>query len=115
MPEESVIEYEDFAKLDIRIGVVERAERVEGTEKLLKLVIDLGAQLGKRQVVAGVGKRYSPEELVGKKVVVLTNLKPKKIRGVVSQGMILAAGCGEGEEPSLLVPDKEVQPGSKVC
>ncbi len=106
------ITIEDFQKLDIRIGVVKSAERIEGT-KLLKLIIDLGGQ--ERQIISGIAPWYSPEQLIGKRVVVLANLKPKKIRGYESQGMILAAGCEEGQRPFVLTVDGEAPAGSKVC
>ena len=114
-PMSEVVDYEHFAKLDIRVGVVESAERVAGTTKLLKLIVNLGEGVGRRQLVAGIATSYSPDELVGKKVVVLVNLKPKRIRGIVSEGMVLAAGCENGEVPVLIVPERDVKPGSKVC
>ncbi|MEM1619214.1 MAG: methionine--tRNA ligase subunit beta [Fervidicoccaceae archaeon] len=112
----SEIDIEAFSKIDLRVGLVESAERVEGT-KLIRLTVYLGEELGRRQVVAGIGEYYSPEQLVGRKVIVVANLRPKKIRGLVSQGMILAAGCGQGERPVVLVPENEAaaRPGSKVC
>lgn len=115
MSGESEIDIEFFRKLDLRIGVVKQAERIQGTG-LLRLIIDLG-DLGERQIIAGIAEIYQPEKLIGRKVVVVANLKPKKIRGFMSQGMILAAGCEEGAKPSLLSPDPlvEVKPGSKVC
>ncbi len=108
------VTYEEFAKLDIRIAKVNRAERIPGTKKLLKLFLDVG-ELGTRQVVAGIAEEYSPSDLIGKQVVYLSNLQPKKIRGEISQGMILAAGCEEGGKPVLLQPQKDVSAGSKVC
>ncbi|MEM0112776.1 MAG: methionine--tRNA ligase subunit beta [Fervidicoccaceae archaeon] len=108
------IEYGDFSKLDIRIGLVKSAERVSGSFKLIKLVVDLGP-LGERQIIAGIGEAYAPEDLVGKKLPVLTNIKPKKMMGLVSQGMILAAGCEEGGKPVIMIPERDVQPGSKIC
>ena len=104
-----MITYEDFAKLDIKIGTIVNAEKVEGADKLLKLQVDLGEE--KRQVVAGIAEWYSPEDLVGKQVPVLTNLEPRKLRGVESQGMILAAG---DRTAVLLHPDKKVSSGAKV-
>jgi methionine--tRNA ligase beta chain len=94
--------------------LIKSAERVVGSSKLIRLVIDLGA-LGDRQIIAGIGEVYSPDELVGRRVPVLTNIKPKKIMGLISQGMILAAGCEDDGKPVLLLPEKEVSPGSKVC
>jgi len=110
MEEKELINLEDFLKLDIRLGKVLEAERVEGSEKLLKLRLSLGGEV--RTVVAGISKFYTPEELVGKKVLVLANLKPRKIFGIESQGMILA--LSDGKTLSLLIPDRDVEEGAKV-
>lgn len=105
-----MITFDDFKKLDIRIGKILAAEKVEGTEKLLRLEIDFG--LEKRQVVAGMAETYQPEQLIGREVPVLMNLEPRSIRGIESQGMILAAD--NSGKPVLLQPDGEVPPGSIV-
>jgi len=105
------ITYDDFAKLDIRIGTIVQAEPVEGTDKLIKLTVDLGVKTV--TLVAGIKEKYRAEDVVGKQVPVLANLKPRKIRGILSEGMILAANDPEGY-PILLHPDKETPPGSKV-
>lgn len=104
------IDIAEFARIDLRIAQVIRAERVEGADKLLKLEIDLGTE--KRQIVAGIAKEYTPEELVGKKIVVVANLKPAKLRGIESNGMLLAASDDKGI--SILTPLKDVAVGSKV-
>jgi methionyl-tRNA synthetase len=105
------ITYEDFAKLDIRIARVLEAEAVQGTDKLLKLKISLGDS--ERELVAGVALSYKPEELVGKNVVILANLQPRKIRGIVSNGMIL---CAQNDgKLSILLPERETPPGSPVA
>lgn len=104
------ISYEDFSKMDLRVGQVLSARKIEGTQKLLLLEVDLGSE--KRQLVAGIAEQYSPEDLVGKQIVVIANLQPKKIRGYWSQGMLLAADVNG--KPILLVPDRPVPPGSKV-
>ena len=105
-----MITFEDFKKLEIRIGKILSAQKVEGTDKLLKLEVDMGKE--KRQLVAGIAQYYKPEELINKQIPVLVNLEPRKIRGVESQGMLLAAT--EGEAPILLHPDKEVSSGSLI-
>ena len=105
-----MISFEDFLKMDIRVGKVISAERVKNSVKLVKLIVDLG--LEKRQLVAGIAGYYSPEELIGKNIVVLANLKPKKIMGIESQGMLLAAVVDN--KPVLLTTDKDVPPGTKV-
>ncbi|MBL7160381.1 MAG: methionine--tRNA ligase subunit beta [Candidatus Aenigmarchaeota archaeon] len=106
----STITFEDFQKLDLRIGTIESAERVEGADKLLKLEVSLGSE--SRTLVAGVAESYRPEELPGKQIVVLVNLEPKTLRGVESNGMLFAA-VADGK-PVLLQPDKEVPAGTKV-
>ena len=106
----SVIAYEDFKKLELRVAKVLSAEPVAGATKLLKLLVDLGAE--QRQIVAGIALAYKPEELVGKSVVVVANLAPAKIRGVESNGMLLAA-TGDGKL-AILIPDREMAPGSPV-
>ncbi|MBD3363345.1 tryptophan--tRNA ligase [Candidatus Dojkabacteria bacterium] len=108
--EKAVIGYEDFAKLDIRVGTIKKAEEVESADKLLKLIVDLGKE--ERQLMAGLAEFYSPEELVGKQIPVLFNLEPKVIRGLESQGMILAAD--DSGKVVLLNPDKEIESGTKV-
>jgi methionyl-tRNA synthetase len=103
-----VVAFEEFQKLDIRTGRVLSCEPVPKSNKLLKLVVDIGPE--KRQIVAGMQQFYKPEEMVGKDIVVVTNLAPAKIFGVESNGMILAAG----DAASLLVPLRPVEPGSKI-
>jgi methionyl-tRNA synthetase len=103
-----VVSFEEFQKLDIRTGKVLSCEPVPKSNKLLKLVVDIGTE--KRQIVAGMQQFYKPDEMVGKDVIVVTNLAPAKIFGVESNGMILAAG----DAASLLVPLRPVEPGSKV-
>lgn len=107
---EHVVDFDDFQKLDLRIAEILSAERVEGTSKLLKMEIDMREE--RRQIVAGIAEQYSPEELIGKKIVVVTNLKPATIRGVESRGMLLAAE--EGDSITLLTLDKDVPAGAKV-
>ena len=104
------VTFDEFKRMDFRVGEVLKAERVEGTDKLLKLEVDIGTE--KRTMVAGVADVYSPEELVGKKFVFIVNLKPAVIRGIESQGMLLAAEV----EGKATIPffDKDVQTGAKV-
>ena len=106
------IKFDDFAKIDLRIAKIISAEKVEGADKLLKLIVSLGNE--ERQIVAGIAQHYSPEELIGKKIALVANLEPKKLRGVESQGMLLAAVKGNDEEIALLVPDKDIEEGTKV-
>jgi len=104
------IKFEDFAKLEIRIGKILSAERVEGSSKLLKLLVDFGSE--QRQILAGIAKFYEPETLIGKECPFAFNLEPKSLGGLESQGMILCPSNENG--PVLLHPDKQVPPGSLV-
>jgi len=105
-----VVRFEDFQKIDLRVGKILEAQKIEGSEKLLKLIVDLGNE--KRQLVAGLAKHYEPKNLIGKEIVVVTNLEPKKIMGIESQGMLLAADVNG--EPVILIPEKEVPPGTVI-
>ena len=105
-----MITFDDFKRLDIRIGKILSAERVEGTDKLLKLEIDLGTE--KRQIVAGMAEFFEPAHIVGKGLPILVNLEPRKLRGIESQGMVLAVDVGG--KPILLQPEEEVPPGSII-
>jgi methionyl-tRNA synthetase len=111
-PGATTIQFEDFAKVDLRIARIARAEHVEGADKLLRLTLDLG-ELGQRQVFAGIKSAYQPEDLVGKLTVTVANLAPRKMRFGVSEGMVLAAGPG-GSELYLLEPHPGAQPGMQV-
>ena len=102
--------FEEFKKLELKVGRVLEVERVEGSEKLLKLKVDLG-EPEPRQILAGVGKIYQPEEMVGREIIVVANLEPRMLMGLESQGMLLAAN---DNGPVLLKPDKEVPPGSVI-
>ena len=102
---------EDFSKVELRIGEVIQCEKVEGADKLLKSQIKIGDEV--RQIVSGIAKHYSPEEMIGKKVIVVTNLKPVKLRGVLSEGMILAASDQEGNLV-LASTDQDIASGAQV-
>ncbi len=106
------VSIDDFAKIDLRVGKVVEAEHIPGT-KLLKLIVDMGNE--RRQIISGIAEYYKPEDIIGKKVVVVANLKPKKIRGYLSEGMILAAGCEKGQRPVLVTVGEEAEPGWRVC
>ena len=105
-----MINIDDFKKVELKVAKVVSAERVEGSEKLLKLVVDLESE--KRQIIAGIGKTYEPESLVGKQIVIVANLEPRFLMGLESQGMVLAANSESG--PVLVMPDKEVVPGTEL-
>ncbi|MGB6360411.1 MAG: methionine--tRNA ligase subunit beta, partial [Candidatus Acidiferrales bacterium] len=103
---------EDFAKVEMRVGVIKSAERVAGADKLLKLLVDIGDEV--RQVVAGIATAYTPEQVIGKKVVVVANLAPRKLRGVESNGMIVAASVGPEGKPVLCTFTEDVPPGARL-
>lgn len=105
------IQFDDFAKIDLRIAKIVNAEHVEGADKLLKLTLDIG--LGEKQVFAGIKSAYAPEDLMGKLTVMVANLAPRKMRFGLSEGMVLAAGPG-GKDLFVLNPDDGAKPGMKV-
>ncbi len=108
-----MISFEEFKKIDLRVAKVITAERVEGSKNLLKLQIDLGEE--QRQIIAGIAQFYQPEDLIGREIIVIVNLEPKVVFGLESQGMLLAAEDKNQKKPVLLMPDKEVPPGTKIC
>ncbi|TXI84801.1 MAG: methionine--tRNA ligase [Crocinitomicaceae bacterium] len=110
-PQKDTIDFEDFTKLDIRLGTILEAEKVEKADKLLKLLIDTG--IDKRTVVSGIAEHYAPEEVIGKTVQILLNLAPRKIRGIESQGMILMAEDAEGKL-SFMTSEKGFEAGGSV-
>lgn len=105
------ISIDDFAKVELRVGQVRLAERVKGADKLLRLEVDLGTEV--RQVVAGIAEAYAPETLIGRKVVIVANLAPRKLRGLESNGMIVAASP-EGGKPVLCSFLEDVPVGSRL-
>jgi methionyl-tRNA synthetase len=104
---------DEFQKADLRIGLVTEAERVEGSEKLLKLQVDAGDPEGPRQILSGIAKQYSPEAVIGKKVVVIANLDSRMMMGMESRGMLLAAHAEDGS-PVVLFPASDVPAGAKI-
>ncbi len=106
-----LIDIGTFQQIDLRVAEVLAAERVKGADRLLKLQLDVGGK--QRQVVAGIAEHYEPEALVGKRVVIVANLKPVKLRGELSEGMILAATDEDGVL-SVLTTEKDVKSGAKV-
>ncbi|RJQ33557.1 methionine--tRNA ligase subunit beta [Candidatus Parcubacteria bacterium] len=106
------IQYDDFAKLDIRVGTVLAAEQIPDTDKLLKCTIDFGEELGTRTIVSGIAEWKQPEDLVGKQLPYIVNLAPRMLRGVESQGMLLAVSDENGV--ALFNPERNVPNGTKV-
>jgi methionyl-tRNA synthetase len=104
---------EDFAKVEMRVGQIKTAERIVGADKLLKLTVDIGTEI--RQICAGIAQFYEPEKLIGRKVAVVVNLAPRKLRGVESNGMIVAASVGPEGRPVLAgFPDEDVEVGARL-
>lgn len=108
----NVIQFEDFAKVDLRVATVLKAELHPNADKLLVLQVDLGTE--QRQILAGIKAFYAPETLVGRQVIVVANLAPRAMRGLESQGMILAASTPDKSDVVLLASSKPVPAGSKV-
>lgn len=105
------IEFNDFAKVDLRIALIANAEHVEGADKLLRLTLDLGGET--KNVFAGIKSAYKPEDLIGKHTVMVANLKPRKMKFGMSEGMVLAAGPGKSEL-YILEPNEGAEPGMRV-
>ena len=109
--EKPMINIEDFAKVELKVAVVTACEKVEKSKKLLKLTVKLGDE--QRTVVSGIANAYTPEQLIGKKLVMVTNLKPAKLCGIMSEGMILCAENPDGQL-SFLTPERETEDGSTI-
>jgi len=115
-----MITIDDFKKIELKVGRVLSAEKIDGSDKLLKLQVDLGeADLpAGRQILSGIAKYYQPDDLVGRQIIVIVNLEPRSMMGLESNGMVLAASMpsqtGDGETISLLVPDKDMLAGASV-
>ncbi len=109
-----MIKYDDFAKLDLRVGTIKNVEDLEGADKLWKLTVDLGTEIGQRTILAGIKKYYSKEELTEKQIIVIVNLEPRKMKGSESQGMLLAAGTAGSDTCILVSPEKKVENGTKI-
>jgi methionyl-tRNA synthetase len=103
---------EDFAKVEMCVGQIQTAERIAGADKLLKLTVDIGTEV--RQICAGIAQFYEPEKLIGRKVAVVTNLAPRKLRGVESNGMIVAASVGPEGRPVLAGFLEDVEVGARL-
>ena len=107
-----IIQFGDFQKLDLRVATVTKAEPHPNADKLIVLQVDLGGE--QRQVIAGLRRYYEPEQLLGKQLVVVTNLAPRMMRGLESQGMLLAASTADDSQVVILTPEKPLPPGSTI-
>lgn len=110
-PQRETIQFDDFMKIDMRVGTILEAEKVEKADKLLKLKVDTGIDV--RTIVSGIAESFSPEEIIGKQVTVLVNLAPRKIRGIESQGMLLLTDKENGKL-TFLVPEEQTGNGVQV-
>jgi methionine--tRNA ligase beta chain len=108
------IPFSDWEKLDLRVGKILEVEDIEEADKLYKLNVDLGKETGKRIVCAGLKNHYTKKELKGKKIILFANLAPRKLKGIESQGMVLAAVNKEETEIVLLSPESDIEIGSKI-
>jgi methionyl-tRNA synthetase len=106
------ISIDDFTKVELRVGQVKTAERVKGADKLLKLEVDIGSEV--RTIVAGIAEKYAPEKIIGMKVVIVANLQPRKLRGIESNGMIVAASIGDKGQPVLASFLEDVPIGARL-
>ncbi|MEP6913366.1 MAG: methionine--tRNA ligase subunit beta, partial [bacterium] len=110
---DGIIEITDFSKVDLRVGEVLTAERIPKADKLLLLTVDIGEEKP-RQILAGIAQYYEPEKLIGRKIAVVSNLKPRKLRGYESQGMLLAASVGEEGKPVIATFTEDVPNGARL-
>lgn len=110
---EGVIDFPDFEKVDLRVAEIKNVEDIEGADKLYKLSLDVG-ELGERVICAGIKEHYSKNDLQGMKIVIVANLAPRKLRGIESQGMLLAAVNDEHSKVLLVSPGDSADPGMKV-
>ena len=113
MPE-GIVNFNDFAKLDIRVAEILEVEEIEGADKLYKLILDVGPEIGERTICAGIKPYYSKDELKGKKIIYFANLEPRTLKGIESQGMLLAASTEGYGKVVLLTPESDIENGSKI-
>jgi len=105
------VNFQEWSKIDLRVGKILKVEDIEGADKLYRLEVDIGE---KRTLVAGIKEYYKKSELMGKRCIVFANLEPRKLRGIESKGMILAAGSKEEKKCVLIAPEKDIEVGSKI-
>ena len=110
----SEIEFSEWSKIDLRVAKVLEVEDIPGADKLYKLTLDVGKEIGKRVICAGIKEFYSKKELKGKKIIFFVNLKPRMMKGIESQGMLLAAVNEDESKVILLSPEKDIEVGSRI-
>lgn len=111
---EGIIEFSDWQKLDLRVAQIKKVEDIEGADKLYKLTLDVGKEIGQRIICAGIKQYYSKDELKNKKIILFSNLKPRPMKGIESQGMLLAAVSADHSKVVLLSPEKEIENGCRI-
>lgn len=110
---EGIAEFSDWEKIDLRVAEIKNVEDIENADKLWKLTIDVG-EIGERTICAGIKAFYSKKELMGRKIVYFSNLKPRKLKGIESQGMLLAASSEDHSKVVLIAPEKSIENGSRI-
>jgi methionyl-tRNA synthetase len=108
------INFSDWEKLDLRVAQIKKVEDIEGADKLYKLTLDVGKEIGKRTICAGLKQFYNKEDLKGKKIILFANLAPRMMKGIESQGMLLAASTENHEKVILISPEKDIEVGARV-
>jgi len=110
----TTVNFDDWSKLDIRVAKILKVEDIPGADKLYKLQLDVGPELGERTICAGLKPYYEKEKLEGRKIIYFSNLKPRMLKGIESQGMLLAASTEDHSKVSLLQPDEDIEVGSRI-
>jgi methionine--tRNA ligase beta chain len=111
---EGIIEFSEWQKIELRVAEIKKVEDIEGADKLYKLTLDVGKEIGKRTICAGIKEYYSKDELKKKKIVVFVNLKPRLMKGIESQGMLLAAVSEDHSKVVLISPEKDIENGARI-
>jgi len=111
---EGIVEFSDWSKLDLRVAEIIEVEEIDGADKLYKITVNVGSKIGERVICAGIKQYYSKEELKGKKIIYFTNLSPRKMKGIESQGMLLAVSTDDHKKVILIAPEKDIELGSMV-
>lgn len=111
---EGIVEFNEWQVIDLRVAQIKKVEDIPGADKLYKLTVDVGEEVGERTICAGIKQHYSKEELTGKKITVFINLKPRLMKGIESQGMLLAAVSEDHSEVVLVCPEKDIEVGCRI-
>ena len=111
---EGIVTFDDWSKLDLRVAQIKNVEDIEGADKLYKIELDVGEEIGQRTICAGLKEYYSKEDLVGKKIIYFSNLTPRKMRGIESSGMLLAASTKDHGKVILITPESDIELGSRI-